>query len=175
MSNKENKKHKRKTFSYGNAKLSSALFVLSQMALRKNFEILVLTNSKSHDSKQAVTALRSEYRKLQAMRTRILHNLIKRKKAILINYVIVNGIAYGLASFCDNKFYVPIAKKIIAYYGLEKVGDSFPDLALFDIEYLRKNVLPIPMAVKVCEEYLEYMDWFYQCIELEKASSKAEK
>lgn len=145
--------------------LSNAIFVLSQKALIMKLDMMLILSEINTGSLDAVERKEKmdrfekknkRWKFFQAERLLVLRYLIRMKKAKVLYYIDVDGVPYGFVEFGDHKFYVIINKKIIAYYNLEKKGETLPDLPLAEASHLEQYYPSHKESLKIFNGFYHY-------------------
>ncbi len=143
--------------------VSSALFVLSQLANKRKLEIAslkdrlkFLESNNSFEKEESLNQLKQLSKKQQyfhAERTEIIRCLIKQNMVSVKGYVTFGGYNYGVVKIAKYKFYVILNKKIIESLKLIKIGEELEQIeALSDVEL--ENIMPKNEAEKVFNLFL---------------------
>jgi hypothetical protein len=143
--------------------VSNALFVLSQVAIKRKLEINSLKNQLNLlkvDSSSDTAEIQKQIKQLSkiqqyfhAERTEIFRCLIQNNMVSVKGFIASDGYNYGVVKISKHKFYIILNKKIIEFLKLGKIGEKLDHIeALSDLEL--ENIMPIKEAEKVFNLFL---------------------
>lgn len=143
--------------------VASALFVLSQLANKRKFEISSLKsqlnsfNTENSPEKDELLKQVKQLSKIQqyfhAERTEIIRCLIQNNMVSVKGFIACNGYNYGVVKISKYKFYIILNKKIIESLKLEKIGEELENIEVLSNTGL-ENIMPIKEAEKVFNLFL---------------------